>query len=156
MPRIFVIDDDPDTLKVVKTLLIKRSFDVSTFTDWESAREAIAASEPQLILLDVFLQGIDGLDISRRLKKSPLTQHIPILLFSAFPQIAESAIRDYGVDDFITKPFDVNELIDKIHSILSKKGSARRCVQEIFDLRKLSIVLQGIRNGLSDITISRF
>jgi DNA-binding response OmpR family regulator len=122
MPKIFVIDDDPDLLKVLKTLLTKRSFDVFTFTDWEGAQEVLFSEEPQLIVLDVFLQGIDGLDISRRLKKSPQTQHIPILLFSAFPHIAENAIRDYGVDDFIVKPFDVEDLIKKIHSILSKKG----------------------------------
>lgn len=122
MPRIFVIDDDADLLNVVKTLLIKRSFDVATFTDWQTASDALKNNEPQLILLDVFLPGIDGLDISRRLKTSSLTRHIPILLFSAFPHITEDAIRDYGVDDFITKPFEVNDLIEKVHSILSKKG----------------------------------
>ncbi|MDQ6901525.1 MAG: response regulator [Bacteroidota bacterium] len=122
MPRIFVIDDDTDLLNVVKTLLIKRSFDVSTFTDWQSASDALKKNEPQLILLDVFLPGVDGLDISHRLKSSPVTKHIPILLFSAFPHITENAIRDYGVDDFITKPFEVNDLIKKVHSILSKRG----------------------------------
>jgi DNA-binding response OmpR family regulator len=122
MLRIYVIDDDMDLLKVVKSLLIKRGFDVSTFSDWEMANNSIKKSEPQLILLDVFLSGIDGLDVCQKLKASPYTKHIPILLFSAFPRIAESAIHDYGADDFLAKPFEVGDLIKKVHSVLSMKG----------------------------------
>ena len=124
MPRIYVIDDDMDLLKVVKSLLQKRGFDVSIFCDWEVANNAMKVCEPQLILLDVFLTGIDGLDVCQKLKASPYTRHIPILLFSAFPRIAESAIHDYGADDFIAKPFEVGELIKKVHSVLSMKGAS--------------------------------
>jgi DNA-binding response OmpR family regulator len=122
MPRIYVIDDDMDLLKVVKSLLLKRGFDVSTFSDWEVANSSMKIFEPQLLLLDVFLSGIDGLDVCQKLKSSPYTKHIPILLFSAFPRIAESAIHDYGADDFIAKPFEVDDLIKKVHSVLSMKG----------------------------------
>ncbi|MEO8412180.1 MAG: response regulator [Ginsengibacter sp.] len=124
MPRIYVIDDDRDLLKVVKSLLFKRGFDVAIFTDWEMANIAIKQTEPQLILLDVFLTGIDGLDVCQQLKASPFTRHIPVLLFSAFPKIAESAIHDYGADDFIAKPFEVSDLIEKVHSVLSKNGAS--------------------------------
>src|ERR1700712_5112838 len=122
MPRIYVIDDDKDLLTVVKSLLLKKGFNLSTFMDWKVASEAIKFFEPQLILLDVFLAGIDGLDICQKLKASPVTRHIPILLFSAFPKIAETAIHDYGADDFMAKPFEVSELIKKVHSVLSKNG----------------------------------
>ena len=124
MPRIFVIDDDKDLLKVVKSLLQRKGFNVSTFFDWNIANNAIKLSEPQLILLDVFLPGIDGLDICQRLKSSHFTRHIPILLFSAYPKIAETAIHDYGADDFIAKPFEVGDLIRKVHSVLSKNGQS--------------------------------
>jgi DNA-binding response OmpR family regulator len=122
MPRIYVIDDDMDLLKVVKSLLLRKGFDVYTFADWEIANNSMRIFEPQLILLDVFLAGIDGLDVCKKLKASPFTKHIPILLFSAFPRIAESAIHDYGADDFIAKPFEVGDLVKKIHSVLSMKG----------------------------------
>jgi DNA-binding response OmpR family regulator len=124
MLRLYVIDDDIDLLKVVKSLLVKRGFDVHTFTDWEIANNSIRIFEPQLILLDVFLTGIDGLDVCQKLKASPYSKHIPILLFSAFPRIAESAIHDYGADDFIAKPFEVGDLIKKVHSVLSMKGAS--------------------------------
>ncbi len=123
MPKIYVIDDDTDLLKVVKSLLIKRGFNVSTYTDWEIAAAAMKVCEPQLILLDVFLSGIDGLDVCQKLKSSSFTHHIPIILFSAFPRFAESAINDYGADGFIEKPFEVNDLISKVHEILSKKNA---------------------------------
>lgn len=122
MPRIYVIDDDKDLLKVVKSLLHKRGFDVTTFIDWEAAHKLMKQFEPQLILLDVFLSGIDGLDVCQKLKASPYTKHIPILLFSAFPRIAETAVHEYGADDFIAKPFEVGDLVKKVHTILSKKG----------------------------------
>ena len=124
MPKIYVIDDDIDLLRVVKSLLLKKGFNVSTFMDWSVARDAMKLHEPQLILLDVFLSGIDGLDICQKLKASPSTRHIPILMFSAFPKIAEIAIHDYGADDFIAKPFEVSELIKKVHSVLSRKGES--------------------------------
>ena len=124
MPSIYVIDDDIDLLKVVKSLLLKKGFNVSTFMDWNIARDAMKLFEPQLILLDVFLSGIDGLDICQKLKASPSTRHIPILMFSAFPKIAEIAIDDYGADDFIAKPFEVRDLIKKVHSVLSRKGES--------------------------------
>ena len=124
MPRIYVIDDDMDLLKVVKSLLIKKGFDVYTFADWEVANNSMRIFEPQLILLDVFLSGIDGLEVCKKLKGSPFTRHIPILLISAFPRIAESAIHDYGADDFIAKPFEVGDLIKKVHSVLSMKSAS--------------------------------
>ena len=124
MPKIYVIDDDKDLLQVVKSLLLKKGFNVSTFMEWRIAKEAIKFLEPQLILLDVFLSGIDGLDICQKLKASPATRHIPILLFSAFPKIAETAIHDYGADDFIAKPFEVGDLIKKVHSVLGKNGQS--------------------------------
>lgn len=122
MPKIYVIDDDKDLLTVVKSLLQKKGFNVSTFIDWKIARNAIKFFEPQLILLDVFLSGIDGLDICQKLKASSRTKHIPVILLSAFPKIAETAIHDYGADDFIAKPFEVGELIKKVHRVLSFKG----------------------------------
>ncbi len=124
MPRIYVIDDDKDLLNVVKSLLQKKGFDVSTFMDWKIANNSMKTYEPQLILLDVFLSGIDGLDICQKLKASPFTRHIPILLFSAYPKIAETAIHDYGADDFIAKPFEVGDLIKKVHFVLSKHGQS--------------------------------
>lgn len=121
MDKIFVIDDDKNLLKVMKSLLRIRGFDVSIFWNWEIAYNKMKLFKPQLILLDVFLKGIDGLEVCQRLKASPFTRHIPIILCSGYPRIAERGIRDYGAADFIAKPFDLDDLINKMHSVLLKR-----------------------------------
>ncbi len=124
MPRIFVIDDDRDLLSIVKSLLIKRGFNVSVYSDWELAYRDIKKYEPQLILLDVFLAGVDGFEVCRKLKSNYVTRHIPVLIFSAYPRVAETAIYEYGANDFISKPFEVGDLISKVHTILSQTGES--------------------------------
>ena len=120
MPKILIIDDDEDLLEITKALLTKKGFDVATYSNWDDAFRDIEIFRPQLILLDVFLNGIDGLDICKQLKSMPNTKHIPIIILSAYPGVAESVTYEYGADDFIGKPFEVNELITKVHSVLSQ------------------------------------
>ena len=120
MCKVLIIDDDKDLLDVIKSLLVKRGFDVEINNSWDDGYEKIKSFNPQIILLDVFLSGVDGLEICKQLKSGTLTNHIPILIFSAYPRIADSAIYEYGADDFIAKPFEVNDLIQKMHSVLSQ------------------------------------
>ena len=119
--KILVIDDDKTLLQVMKSVLQLRGFNVSVFRNWEIAYKIMKFFKPQLILLDVFLKGIDGLEVCQRLKASPFTKHIPIILCSGYPQIAERGIREYGAADFIAKPFELDDLINKMHSVLSKR-----------------------------------
>ena len=120
MNKICVIDDDKNLLQVMKSVLHLQGFNVSIFRNWEIAYKIMKLFRPQLILLDVFLKGIDGLEVCQRLKSSPFTRDIPIILCSGYPQIAEKGIRDYGAADFIAKPFELEELINKMHSVLLK------------------------------------
>ena len=123
MPRILIVDDDKDLLDVVESLLIQKGFDVKTTTNWEDGADAINSFHPQIILLDVFLSGIDGLEICKKVKATPETAHIPIIIFSGYPRVAETVIYEYGADDFITKPFEVNDLVSKIHAVLNKRSA---------------------------------
>mgnify|MGYP001795821538 CR=1 FL=1 len=120
MPKILVVDDDKDMLEVTQALLTKRGFEVETENNCEGALAKINSFKPQVILLDVFLNGVDGLDICKQLKSMSHTRHIPVLIFSGYPSIAERAIYEYGADDFIAKPYEVNDLIVKVHSVLSQ------------------------------------
>ena len=116
-----MIDDDKTLLKVMKSVLQLRGFNVSVFMNWEIAYKIMKFFKPQLILLDVFLKGIDGLEVCQRLKASPFTRNIPIILCKKKKKIAESGIRDYGATDFIAKPFELDELINKMNSIILKR-----------------------------------
>lgn len=120
MPRIVMIDDEEDLLKVTQNLLGKKGFDVSCFTEWEKAEEAILLNPPHLILLDVFLAGVDGLEVCKRLRASHTTRHIPIIILSGYPKMGEAAIYEFGADEFISKPFEEDDLIQKIHTVLSR------------------------------------
>lgn len=121
MPRILIVDDDKDLLTIVKSFLTKKGYDVAIFSDWNLALESLHTSPPQVILLDVFLTGVDGLEVCRTLKSTAYTKHIPVIILSGYPRIAESAIYEYGANDFISKPFEVNELVSTIHKVISKK-----------------------------------
>jgi DNA-binding response OmpR family regulator len=119
--NLYVIDDDRDMLFSIKYFLNKNGFLVSNFFKWDTALEAMKKSKPQIILLDLFLNskdGVDGFDVCQKLKASPFTKKIPILLFSGFPKIGKNAIADYGTVDFIEKPFKFKELLSKLYSIL--------------------------------------
>ena len=125
MPKILLIDDDKDLLEVTQGLLKKRGYEVAINASWEDALTKIESFKPQIILLDVFLNGVDGLDICKQIKSMPQTKDIPVLIFSAYPRVAQRVIYEYGADDFIEKPFEVNDLIAKVHSVLSQtKGLA--------------------------------
>lgn len=120
MSKILILDDDLDLLTVVKSLLKKKGFEVFAYSDWHKAWDGVRTNKPQLILLDVFLSGTDGLDICKKLKSSVSTKNIPVIMFSSYPKIAETAIYEYGADDFMEKPFVVNDMVKKIRHLLAK------------------------------------
>lgn len=119
MSKILILDDDMDLLSIVKSLLKKRGYDVFAFANWQKAWENIKKNKPNLILLDVFLKGMDGMDVCKKLKSTSSTRHIPIIMFSSYPNIAASAIDEFGADEFIAKPFEVNDMFNKISEVLS-------------------------------------
>ena len=123
MCKLLIVDDDKDLLEVIDSLLTSKGFQVQTDLNWEKGFSNLEEFAPQLILMDVFLAGIDGLDICKQLKNNPLTRDLPVIIFSAYPRVAQKAIYEYGADDFIAKPFEVEDLINKVHSVLSLNSS---------------------------------
>ncbi len=123
MCKILIVVDDKDLLDICQALLTDKGFEVTTDLNWEKGFKYVTDFQPQLILLDVFLSGIDGLDICKQLKANQQTRDIPIIIFSAYPRIAQKVIYEYNADDFIAKPFEVEDLVYKVHSVLSQSAS---------------------------------
>jgi len=112
---VLVVDDNPTNLKLVAYVLTSRGFDVRTAVDAETALAAIAARAPRLILMDLQLPGIDGLELTRRLKADPQTKGIVILAVTAYAMKGdEERARAAGCDGYVAKPIDTRTLPDVV------------------------------------------
>lgn len=116
MKKVLVIDDDQDMLENVQTLLSSEGYEVFVMTDWEKVLMRVKEFDPDLIILDVQLFGMDGRIICRYLKDTPDTRHIPIIMFSSYP-LTGTAVKDYGADGFISKPFELDKMIGLVKEL---------------------------------------
>jgi DNA-binding response OmpR family regulator len=116
---ILVVDDDPVIQKLLSVNFEMEGYVVRTASDGVEGLEAVEAEVPDLILLDVMMPRMDGLEVVRRLKADGATAAIPVILLSAKAQAADiSDGLDAGADDYITKPFDPLELLDKVADLI--------------------------------------
>ncbi|MBN3884536.1 MAG: hybrid sensor histidine kinase/response regulator [Nostoc sp.] len=121
--RILAVDDTPDNLILVQTILESEGYEIDLASDGIKALRQIDQSPPDLILLDVMMPGIDGYEVTRRIRKNPALSYIPILLITAFHESSVVEGLDAGADDFIRKPFDTDELLARVRSLLRLKHS---------------------------------
>ena len=121
---ILIIEDNPSNLKLVKTLLKVEGYEVQTATNAEEAIQLLNTFQPQLILMDLQLPGMDGLELTQRLKSDPQFREIIIVALTAYAMTRdrEKAIAS-GCDGFMTKPIDINTFPDEIIQYLSKKST---------------------------------
>ena len=121
--RILAVDDIQDNLILVEAILESEGYEIDLASDGIKALQKIEQSPPDLILLDVMMPGIDGYEVTRRIRKNPATSYIPILLITAFHESSVVEGLDAGADDFIRKPFDTDELLARVRSLLRLKHS---------------------------------
>lgn len=121
--RILAVDDTPDNLILLETILESEGFEMDLVADGKSALEQIIQSPPDLILLDVMMPGMDGYEVTRRIRNNPEINYIPILLVTAYKESSVVQGLDAGADDFICKPFDTDELLARVRSLLRLKHS---------------------------------
>jgi CheY-like chemotaxis protein len=121
MSKILIVDDNPDILHLMQLLFASRGFEVTGTLKGEETFELVNTLQPSLIFLDIHLSGMDGRDISRQLKTTQETKHIPVILFSA-NIIKGSTLADSLADEFIAKPFDIHELMLKVNKFISTAG----------------------------------
>lgn len=113
MSRILIVEDNHDVLWVVKIVLKRYGFKVMAIPRGEDVMARTKTFRPHLILLDVVLGGISGIEVCNDLKSHEKTKDIPIIMFSAHANMKD-ILKQSKPDDFIAKPFDVNELVKKI------------------------------------------
>lgn len=118
---VLIVDDTPVNLKLVRVLLSRQGFDVRTANTAEEALEMAQSFRPQLVLADIQLPGMDGLEMTRRLKAAPETQNTIVLALTAFAMKGdEQKAFEAGCDGYITKPIDTRTFPDLIRKYLAK------------------------------------
>jgi len=135
--RILVVDDEEDILELVRYNLAKEGFEIETVTTGEAALAKAQSARPELVILDLMLPGIDGLEVCRTLKNKPDTADIPVLMLTAKGEDADIvAGLELGADDYVTKPFSPRVLLARVRAVLrrGKKAPAEGEVIRIHDL----------------------
>ena len=120
--KILVVDDEEDILELVRYNLAKEGYRVACVTSGEQAMKEVKEDAPDLILLDLMLPGLDGLDVCKRLKSDPVTSVIPIIMLTAKGEDADIVTGlELGAEDYVTKPFSPRVLLARLKACLRRK-----------------------------------
>ena len=120
--HVFVVEDEEDILDLIRHHLAKEGYAVSTAANGMEAVKAILRKPPDLVLLDLMLPGLDGLEVCRMLKKDAQTADVPILMVTAKDEESDVvAGLELGADDYVVKPFRMKELIARVRAALRRR-----------------------------------
>ncbi len=147
--KILIVDDEKDIVKMLDYNLKKDGFRTVLAYDGEDAIDFALRQHPDLIILDLMLPGMDGLEVCKALKKEDKTAKIPIIMLTAKTQEADKIVGlELGADDYVTKPFSPRELIARIKAILRRSEEKEKLPELlrvgnlIIDLAKISVSLK--------------
>ena len=154
--KILVVDDEVDLLDLISYNLTKDGFEVSTASDGEEALSEIRKTRYDLIVLDLMLPGIQGMELCRILRGDPKTDTIPIIMLTAKGEEVDRVLGlEIGADDYITKPFSPRELIARIRAVLRRtgekfrEGKVVRIGNLIIDTENYTVTKNDVRLNLS-------
>ena len=124
--RILVVDDDPDIVQFVRVNLELEGFEVDTASDGHEAISSALTGAPDVVVLDVMMPGMDGLNVLKQLRSHPSAANTSVILLTAkaLPEDRVAGL-DLGADDYITKPFDINELVARVKAVLRRTKALR-------------------------------
>jgi diguanylate cyclase (GGDEF)-like protein len=146
--RILVVDDDPDIARFVELSLRMEGFEVTVAHDGESALEAVHTAPPDLVVLDLTMPSIDGVEVTRRLRAGAMTSALPIIMLTARGTTVDKVLGlTAGADDYIVKPFDTMELVARVRSTLRRNQEFRE-VSPLTGLAGNTRILQEISDRL--------
>ncbi len=148
---IFCVEDDSNIRELVVYTLETTGFQARGFEDGREFLEALALETPDLVLMDIMLPGEDGLELLRRLKASPKTRDIPVIMVTAKgAEYDKVKGLDSGADDYVTKPFGMMELVSRVKAVLRRTQKESREPQDIISIggiemntRKHEVTVEG-------------
>jgi len=132
--KIFIVDDEPDILELISYNLKKEGFEVSSASDGNEALVRIKKADFDFLILDLMLPGVQGMELCRILRNSPVTRHIPVIMLTAKGEEIDRIIGlETGADDYMTKPFSPRELVARVKAVL------RRTSERVADDRTIRV-----------------
>jgi two-component system alkaline phosphatase synthesis response regulator PhoP len=147
---ILIVEDEKDIVKMLEYNLKKEGFKTLAVRNGEAAIDTAKSEHPELVILDLMLPGIDGLEVCRTLKADSKTSSIPIIMLTAKSQESDKVVGlELGADDYMTKPFSPRELIARIKAVLRRGKEADKLPEVlkvgdlIVDLAKISVTIKG-------------
>ena len=121
--KILIVDDDENIAELISLYLVKECFDTEIAENGEVAVEKFKSYEPDMVLLDIMLPGMDGYDVCREIRK---TSSVPIIMLSAKGEVFDKVLGlKIGADDYMVKPFDSNELVARVQAILRRSATTK-------------------------------
>jgi len=122
MPKILVVDDEADAVELISFNLKHAGFDVITAADGAAALKSARLQAPDLILLDVMLPEVDGLEVCKLLRRDPATASVPIIMLTAKAAEIDRVLGlELGADDYVTKPFSPRELVLRVRKLVERR-----------------------------------
>ncbi len=115
--KILIVEDDHDILSLLKDILEQEGYEITGLNYTDSIIKSIATYNPDLVMLDFLLSGINGGEMCHEVKTHKDTAGLPVIMLSAFPRVLDS-LGHYGSDAFIAKPFDISEVLKKVSDCL--------------------------------------
>ncbi len=129
--RIVIIEDEADILEVLRYNFAREGYEVSTATNGMEGINAVRAALPDLVLLDLLLPGLDGIEVCRRLKNQSTTRDIPIIMITAKGEESDIVLGlGMGADDYITKPFSPREVLARAGAVLRRSTAGTASDEE--------------------------
>ncbi len=145
-PLILVVDDEPHLVDLLKHHLTREHYEVDVAKDGESAIAKARKRLPDLVVLDLMLPGLDGLEVCRRLRSEPRTEHVPIIMLTAKAEETDAVIGlAQGADDYVRKPVGMRELLARISTRL-RAAAAQRAEEERKVLRFGDLVIDSVKH----------
>jgi two-component system, OmpR family, phosphate regulon response regulator PhoB len=136
MERVLIVDDDPDIQRLVSYNLSQAGFQVTTAVSGRLALDSVQKHPPDLIILDVMLPDIDGLEVCRSLRQRDNSRRIPVIMLTARTEEIDRVVGfEVGADDYVMKPFSPRELVLRVKSIFRRIGEDRSDVLRIGRIR---------------------
>jgi len=138
--KILVVDDEEDILELLKYNLSREGYQVLCATSGEKTLNLVKTETPDLILLDLMLPGMDGLEVARQLKDNPNTKNVSIVMLTAKGEEADIVTGlELGADDYVTKPFSPRILLARVRAVLRRKGKESQDKSTVVQIHNLVI-----------------